>query len=122
MPSTWWSAPRIRNYLLFDATGIVYLLAGLVALRMFWALGEGPEAWTAAVEGLSNPLYIAFHALSLVAVVFVCVRFFALFPKSQPKMIGPVKSPPPIVFLLGLYAGWIAVTVVLGLIIAGVIL
>ena len=32
------------------------------------------------------------------------------------------KSPPPIVFLLGLYAGWIAVTVVLGLIIAGVIL
>ena len=28
-PSTWWSAPRIRTYLLFDATGIVYFLVGV---------------------------------------------------------------------------------------------
>lgn len=119
MPTTWWTAPRIRNYLLFDATGVIYLLAGFVALRMFLALGRGPEAWDAAVASLSNPLYIGFHALSLASVIFVCVRFFSLFPKSQPRMIGSVKAPPAVVFLVGLYVGWIAVTVILGAIMAG---
>lgn len=118
-PSTWWTAPRIRNYLLFDATGIVYLLAGLVALRMVWALGQGPEAWNAALGSLSNPLYILFHLVTLVAVIFVAVRFFSLFPKSQPKMIGSVKAPPAIVFVVGLYAAWIGVTLILALILAG---
>jgi len=118
-PSTWWTAPRIRNYLLFDATGVVYLLAGFVALRMFNALGRGPEAWNAAVESLSHPLYILFHLISLFSVVFVAVRFFGLFPKSQPRMIGSVKAPPAIVFLVGLYGAWIAVTLILGAIMAG---
>ena len=32
MPSTWWSASRIRTYLLFDATGFVYFLVAFVAI------------------------------------------------------------------------------------------
>ena len=35
MPASWWSAPRIRKYLLFDATGVVYLLLGRT-LRAHW--------------------------------------------------------------------------------------
>ena len=45
MPSTWWSAPRIRNYLLFDATGIIYLLVGFGVIHQVWALGDGPDRW-----------------------------------------------------------------------------
>jgi len=119
-PATWWSAPRIRNYLLFDATGIVYLLAGLVALRLVWALGKGPEAWNEALGQLSNPLYVGFHVLTLASVVFVAVRFFSLFPKAQPKAIGPLKPPPANVIMIGLYAAWIGVTAVLAAIIGGV--
>lgn len=122
MPSTWWSAPRIRSYLLFDATGIVYLLAGFVALRLVWALGQGPEAYQAVLESYSHPLYIAFHALTLVSLVFVAVRFFRLFPKAQPRSMGPLKPPPGPVIQAGLYAAWIGVTLVLSAIIAGVIL
>lgn len=121
-PSTWWSAPRIRTYLLFDATGIVYLLAGFVALRLVWALGQGPEAYNAVLESYSHPLYIAFHALTLASLVFVAVRFFRLFPKAQPKSIGPLKPPPGPVIKAGLYGAWIGVTLVLSAIIAGVIL
>jgi fumarate reductase subunit C len=133
MPSSWWSAPRIRTYLLFDATGIVYLLLGFVALEVIWALGAGPDAWQAMVGApavddvpatkglLAHPLMIAFHVLGLISVIFVGVRFFSFFPKAQPPRIGPLKPPPAQVILGGLYAAWIGLTLLFGAILAGVI-
>lgn len=121
MPSTWWSAPRIRNYLLFDATGLVYLLVGLLVLRLVWALGQGPEAWQRALGSLSHPLYVAFHLLCLVSVVFVAVRFFRLFPKAQLPAIGPVKPPAAPVIQTLLYVVWIGITLVFSLILAGIL-
>lgn len=121
MPSTWWSAPRIRTYLLFDATGFVYFLVAFVAIRLVRALAEGPAAWQAAMQDMSHPLYIAFHVLCLVSVVFVAVRFFRLFPKAQPPSIGPLKPPPGPVIHATLYVIWAAITIVLSLALAGVI-
>jgi len=121
MPSSWWSHPRIRTYLLFDATGIAYLLLGLVALRVVWALGAGPDVWDATLTSLRHPLYVAFHVLGLASVLFVGVRFFRFFPKAQPPRIGPVKPPPPGVIQVMLYVAWVAVTLVFGLILAGVL-
>ena len=119
MPSSWWSHPRIRTYLLFDATGIIYLLLGFVALRVVWALGAGPEVWDATIASLRNPIYVAFHALGLVSVIFVGVRFFRLFPKAQPPRIGPAKPPPQRVILVMMYVAWAAVTLLFGAILAG---
>lgn len=119
MPSSWWSAPRIRTYLLFDATGIVYLLLGLVALRVVWALGSGPEVWDATLASLSNPLYVLFHVIGLVSVIFVGVRFFRFFPKAQPPRLGPLRPPPQPVILAGLYAAWVGVSVLFALVLAG---
>jgi len=119
MPSQFPMQGRYRAYTLFDATGAIYLLLGLLALRLAWALGDGPAAWDAAMEGLRNPLYVAFHALAFVSVVFVAVRFFRLFPKAQPPRIGPLKPPPQPLISVGLYAGWAVVTVLLTVILAG---
>lgn len=121
MPSTWWSAPRIRTYLLFDATGIVYFLVGFLAIKIVGSLGEGQGAWQAQMKALENPLYIAFHVLALVSVIFVAVRFFRLFPKAQPPAIGPAKPPPGPVIHAMLYVVWGAITLVLSLAMAGVI-
>jgi fumarate reductase subunit C len=118
-PSGWYTQPRMLKYLLFDATGIAYLLVGFVALRVVWALGSGPERWQELMRQLSNPLYIAFHALALVCVVFVAVRFFGLFPKAQPAHIGPAKPPPAPLIQAGLYAAWLGVTLVVTVILAG---
>lgn len=118
MPSSWWSAPRIRNYLLFDATGIVYLLLGFVAIRLVWALGEGPDAWNEVLASFSNPLYIAFHLIGFISVVFVGVRFFSLFPKAQPRDTG-LPMPPEGVIKGLLYVVWIGATVLLSAILAG---
>lgn len=122
MPGSWWSHPRIRNYLLFDATGIVYLLLGGVALRVVWALGDGPEVWEATIASLAHPAYVAFHVLGLLSVVFVGVRFFSFFPKAQPPRIGPAKPPPPAVIHVLLYVAWIAATLLFAAILAGVVL
>jgi fumarate reductase subunit C len=121
MPSTWWSAPRIRTYLLFDATGVIYSLVAFVAIRMIRALAESPEAWQTAMASLEHPLYVAFHVLSLVSVIFVAVRFFRLFPKAQPPAIGPLKPPPGQVIHAMLYAIWLGLTAVISLALAGVI-
>lgn len=120
-PTSWWGSKRMVTYLLFDATGIIYFLIGFQAIRLTNALAEGPAAWNAALESLKSPLYIAFHALCLVSVIFVAVRFFRLFPKAQPPTIGPLKPPPGAVIHGMLYVVWIGITVVLGGILAGVI-
>ncbi len=118
-PGTWPSSPRVRLYLLFGATGLFYLLAGFVVLRVLWTLGEGPDQWEALLVSLASPLSIIFHVISLVSVVFVGIRFFGLFPKAQPARIGPAKPPPAPVILAGLYAAWLGLTLVYSAILAG---
>jgi fumarate reductase subunit C len=119
-PATWWGSKRILTYLLFDATGVIYFLVGFQAIRLTNALVEGPAAWQEALASLKSPIYIAFHLLCLVSVVFVAVRFFRLFPKAQPAAIGPAKPPPAPVIHAMLYVVWIGITLVLGGILAGV--
>jgi fumarate reductase subunit C len=111
---------RYRAYTIFDATGVLYLLLGLLALRLVWALGSGPAAWDRAMEGLRNPIYVLFHLVALAGVVFVGVRFFRLFPKAQPARIGPAKPPPRPILHAGLYAAWIGITLVLLAVLGGI--
>ena len=118
-PGSWPSSPRMRTYLLFGATGFFYLLAGMVVLRVLWTLGEGPDQWATLMESLANPIYVVFHMVSLLCVVFVGVRFFRLFPKAQPARIGPAKPPPAPVILAGLYLAWVSVTLLYSAILAG---
>ena len=118
MPSTWWSASRIRTYLLFDATGFIYLLVGFVAIRLIRALADGPVAWQTAMTSLEHPIYIAFHVLCFVSVLFVGVRFFRLFPKAQPRDTG-LPMPPPGAIKGLLYVIWIGLTVILSAVLAG---
>ena len=120
VPDDFWTRPRMLTYLLFDATGIVYLLVGLVALRVAWALGSGRAAWDSLLREFSSPGYLIFHLIALVSALFVGVRFFRLFPKAQPAHIGPAKPPPPAILHAMLYAAWIGITVVLLAVLGGV--
>ncbi len=119
MPDEYPMSGRYAAYTLFDATGIVYLLLGLLILRAVWALGSGQAEWQGILLGYQNPIYIAFHAFALACVIFVGIRFFRLFPKAQPPQLGPVKPPPQPVITGVLYAVWIGVTVILSAILAG---
>ena len=119
MPDQFPFAGRYRAYVLFEATGALYLLAAGVALRVVWALGSGDVAFRAVQNQLKNPLYILFHALCLAGVCFVAVRFFRLFPKALPPRLGPLKPPPRPVVPALLYGAWLAVTAFLSFALAG---
>jgi len=119
MPPRFPFSGRYAVYTLFDITGLLYLLVGFVVLRAVWALGSGEAAWRELLRQFANPLYIGFHALTLVAVVFVALRFFRLFPKAQPPRIGPLKPPPAPAITGLLYTAWIAVTAAMTAILAG---
>ncbi len=115
-----WSRPRMRTYLLFDATGIIYTLIGFLALRVAWALRDGEASWNAMLESFQHPLYLAFHVVALVSVLFVGVRFFRLFPKAQPAKLGPAKPPPAPILHAMLYAAWIGASAALLAILGGI--
>jgi fumarate reductase subunit C len=120
VPDNFWTQPRMLTYLLFDATGIVYLLVGFVALRVAWALAAGAPAWDALMREFANPGYVIFHVLALISALFVGVRFFRLFPKAQPAHIGPAKPPPRPVLHAMLYAAWIGITLALLVVFGGI--
>jgi fumarate reductase subunit C len=119
VPDDFWTRRRMLTYLLFDATGLPYMLVGLLALRVAFALGRGHEAWAQLMSEFSHPLYVAFHVLTLVSVLFVGVRFFRLFPKAQPAKLGPAKPPPAPVLVAGLYGAWVGLTLVLLVVLGG---
>ena len=110
---------RYRAYTIFDWTGFLYLLLGFLALDAVWALGTGAQDWSGVLDRYTHAIYIAFHGVALLGVIFVGVRFFGFFPKSQPPRIGPLKPPPQPVILAMLYAVWIGVTGLMSLILAG---
>ena len=118
-PTGWYTQPRMLRYLLFDATGFVYLLCGFGVLRAVWKLDSGPTAWAAFMQEYARTPMILLHVVCLAAVIFVGVRFFRLFPKSQPAVIGPAKPPPRPVLHAMLYAAWITVSGALALVLAG---
>jgi len=120
VPDRFWTQRRMAIYQLFDATGLPYMLVGLLALRVAFALGRGPEAWAALMQDFAHPLYVAFHVLALLSALFVGVRFFRLFPKAQPARLGPAKPPPRPLIHVGLYAAWLGVTAILLVVLGGI--
>ena len=119
MPPGFPFSGRYAAYTLFDLTGVFYLLAGFVALRAVWSLGSGEASWQELMGQFGNPLYVAFHALTLACVVFVGTRFFRLFPKAQPPRSGLLRPPPAPVITGLLYLAWLGVAGAMTAILAG---
>ncbi len=110
---------RYLAYTLFDLTGVLYLLLGFLVLCAVWSLGSGEAAWNSVLDRHRSIFYLAFHAIALVGVIFVGIRFFGFFPKAQPPRVGPAKSPPkPVIFAM-LYALWIGVTAFMAIVLSG---
>jgi fumarate reductase subunit C len=54
----------------------------------FGRLSEGPEAWSAFLEGLKNPLIVVFHLVALAFAVYHSITWFQLTPKALPVQLG----------------------------------
>jgi fumarate reductase subunit C len=113
---------RYLPYITFGSCGIFFLLSGLILLRVVWALGDGPQAWQQVLADFGNPLYLAYHVVALVGLVWFTLRFFRLFPKTQPPKIGPAKRPPDAFFAVALNGAFVVVSLVLVAVLWGALL
>lgn len=122
MAGNWWTAsPRYRAYVAYAFAGVLFWLQALILVRGLWALGTGEVAWNAYLEDLQNPIYVAFHVLSLAVLVWYGARtYFKLFVKTQPPKIGPLPRPPLGVFPPALAAAWIVVSLALIVVLGGI--
>ncbi len=122
MAGNWWSgSARYRSYVAYAFAGVFFWLQVLIFIRALWALGTGPAAWAEFAANLQNPLYIAFHAVSMLVFVWYGARtYFKLFVKTQPPMIGPLPRPPVAVFPPALALAWIGASAALIVVLGGI--
>lgn len=115
------SRGRYRAYLLFGTGGFFLLIEALLALRVVWALGNGEAALARVLNSFGSPAYVLFHVVALAWITWFTLRFFRLFPKTQPFRMGPIKRPPDAVMVTGLTGAFVVVTLVVVLVLGGVL-
>ena len=122
MPDQFWTRGRYLGYIAFGACGFFLMLVPLGLLRAAWILGSGDAAaWDALLASYAHPVYVAFHALSLLALVWFALRLFRIFAKTQPPKLGPFPRPPDAFFPVALTGAFLAATAGLSAVLWGVV-
>lgn len=113
---------RRTAYVAFGASGAFLIAVALLVLRAVWVLGSGDAAaWRSLLaEDFANPGYLLFHAVALGVMVWFAVRFFRLFPKTQPPRIGPFPRPSLGLFAVALNGGLVVATALLVVVLGGI--
>ena len=106
-PSTWWL--RRRPYFMFvvrELTSVAVASYCAFLLYLVYRLGQGAEAYSAALELLMSPLSIALHVIGLALVLYHTFTWFNVTPKILIFYIGAQRIPGA--FVVGAhYAGWL---------------
>lgn len=118
----WLHHTRYRNYVLFDASALLRWLGVIVLVEGLFALASGVAAWEAYLAVLRSPLGVALSAVVLAATLFFSVRWLRVGVKVATVDLGPVPAMPGPVVFVAHYAGLLALTGLVLLIAAGVIL
>ena len=85
--SLWWAKPPYLAYTLREATGIFIAAYALVLLVGVICLLLGENAYDAWLGFLASPWSLALHAVILVAMLFHVWTWFAIMPKTMPRII-----------------------------------
>ncbi len=122
MPDKFPGQGNYLGYVTFGMCGFILYAVAFLMLRTVWALGSGERAWELLMEGFTNPVYILFHVFCTIALTWFALRFFRLFPKTQPPTIGPFKRPPDAFFAVALNGGFIAISALVVAVLSGALL
>lgn len=120
-PDLFPSRGRYRSYIAFGSCGVFLMISAFYVLSSVWALGNGEAAWNANLAAYRNPLSLIYNLAALIGLVWFTLRFFRLFPKTQPSRIGPAKRPPEAVFALVLNGAFAVVSLLVVLVLWGAI-
>lgn len=109
-PDNFPSRGHYPGYVGFGACGALIMLVAFGILGLLRALSQGEAAWNAALASYGHPAYLVFHFLALFALTWFAMRFFRVFPKTQPPRIGPFPRPPDLFFKVALHGGFVVVS------------
>ena len=87
-PNWWLKNKAYRDYMLRSATCIFVMLYALVLIWGLYALSNGEvafNAWLAVQQGL---LFVVFHVVTLIAVLYHSKTWFMLAPKTIRIQLG----------------------------------
>ncbi|WP_026959528.1 fumarate reductase [Aliagarivorans taiwanensis] len=120
MGSTWWTKNNFHTmYIVRELSSLVILAYSVILLFGLNALRGGEAAFDAWFAGLTNPLAIVFHVITLLWTLYHATTWFSLAPKAANLWIGE-KRVADNVITGSLYAVLGGVTVI-GLLIAFVL-
>jgi hypothetical protein len=121
LPDLYWTGGRDLAYIAFGSCGVLIALVAFGALHTVWVLGQhDPAAWQAHLARYARLPYLLIHAFALVALTWFGLRFFKLFPKTQPARIGPLPRPPELFFTLVLNGAFVVASLVVMAVLGGV--
>jgi fumarate reductase subunit C len=91
MPPNWWLKNQAyRDYMLRSATCIFVMLYALVLLWGLYALTSGERTFYAWLTAQQSPLFIIFHIVTLIAMLYHCKTWFMLAPKTIRIQLGKI--------------------------------
>ena len=83
----WWAKPPYLAYTLREATGIAIAVYALVLLAGVICLAAGENAYDGWLAFLGSRWSLALHAMILIAMVFHVWTWFAIMPKTMPRLV-----------------------------------
>ena len=83
----WWAKPPYLAYTLREATGIAIAVYALVLLAGVICLAAGESAYNGWLAFLASRWSLAMHAMILIAMVFHLWSWFAIMPKTMPRLV-----------------------------------
>ncbi len=113
IPIFWWL--RNRRYTTFIArelTALLVLYSALLLLALFVAAERGPESWAAIQEWLARPWVVSLHVAVLAGLLFHTVTWLNLAPVALVLRVGQRRVPPRVV-LVGHYAAWLVLSLLI---------
>lgn len=111
MRATWFlERPGFVRFMARELTAIFVL--GYLVYLILWIrrLGQGPEAYAAAIESARHPAVIALHAIALVGAVYHSITWFNLTPRIMPMYLGEDRLPDGLAAMTMGYLPWVAMT------------
>ncbi len=89
LATNWWLKNQAyRDYMLRSATCIFVLLYALVLFWGLFALSAGEPEFNAWLALQQHPLFIAFHLVTLIAMLYHSKTWFMLAPKTIRLQLG----------------------------------
>jgi fumarate reductase subunit C len=110
----WWlEKPAYLAFILRESSCMFVAWVVIYLLRLIRAVGAGEPAYQQFLAWSATPRILVLNLVAFVFVTFHAVTFFQAAPQAMVVHVGGRRVPSRLV-LLGHYAAWLAVSAVIG--------